>query len=67
MPFEKTYYYPDDNPYKVGDKIKWKRDGKIYTVGDDGEEILYWCPNGESTHIVTTCGRVLSINEIEKA
>lgn len=60
-------YYPDTNPYKTGDTIKWKSTGEIMTVGDDFGELYKWYPNGDDTHIVTTSGRVLHINEIEPA
>lgn len=57
--------YPRDNPYKTGDEVKW--DGKVYTVGDDFEEIARWAGGHDkfSTHIVTTCGRVLPTSYVE--
>jgi hypothetical protein len=69
MPFEYKLIgnYHEDNPYRVGDKVKWKRTDEIMTVGDDWDELNYWCPNGgDKTHIVTTSGRVLAITEVER-
>ena len=53
-----------DHSYNVGDRIKWKRTGEIMTVGDDWDELEHW--GSISSHIVTTSGRVLSIDEITR-
>lgn len=58
--------YHKDNPFKEGDIIKWKCTGEIMTVGNDWDELKYWTGGDDRFHIVTTNGRVLSIEEIEK-
>jgi len=57
--------YHQYNPYKVGDKIRWKRTGEEMRVGDDWEELNHWTGGDDRYHIVTDTGRVLHIDEIE--
>jgi len=57
--------YESPNPFNVGDKVLW--DGVTLEVGDDWEELQYWAgDNATKTNIVTTCGRVLSIDSVRK-
>lgn len=64
MPYyeTRTGYYPESNPYNVGDKVIWN--GLTLIVGDDFDELNRWAD--EESHIVTTCGRVLSIDSLNK-
>ena len=56
--------YSEKNPFKVGDRIKLKRNNEIMTVGDDWDELYHWTSDDEN-NIVTTNGRVLSVSECE--
>jgi hypothetical protein len=69
MPYEYKLVgsYHEDNPFKVGDKIKKKGEDEEMRVGDDWGELIHWGGrSADKTHIVTTCGRVLSIDQIIK-
>lgn len=65
MPFgyKLTGSYHKNNPFSIGDRIKWKSTGEVMTVGDDWEELQRW--GSDEHHIVTTSGRVLRVTEVE--
>ena len=63
------YYRLDgeyEHEYKVGDKVKCNDyPDEDLVVGDDWSELYRWgCST--KTHIVTTSGRVLSVDRIER-